>query len=164
MSKVKRTSYRGRCPDGSPNPIDVHVGQRIRLRRCNLGLSQEKFATLLGLTFQQVQKYESGSNRIGCSRLWDISQVLLVPVSYFFDEMDKDTINKSPRRLLNKGAKQEGELVVSNVVSDPLLDTKNMSIITAFQRIRNPQVAKHLFELIVSMSATVESALPKRKG
>ena len=81
----------------------------------------------------------------------------------FFDEMDKDTINKSPRRLLNKGAKQEGEVVVSNAVGDPLLDTKNMSIITAFQRIRNPQVAKHLFELIVSMSATVESALPKRK-
>lgn len=161
MSKDKRASYRGRCPDGSPNPIDVHVGQRIRVRRCNLGLSQEKFASMLGLTFQQIQKYEAGTNRIGCSRLWDIGQVLQVPVSYFFDEMDKDITDKSPRKLLNQNTADCS--FVGEAVDDPLLDTRNMSIISAFQRIRNPEVAKHLYRLIISMSATVEASLPKKK-
>ena len=80
--EVKRSS-RGRTPNGQPNPIDVHVGNRIRLRRTLLNLSQEKLASLLGLTFQQVQKYERGTNRVGASRLWDISRVLEVPVSFF---------------------------------------------------------------------------------
>ena len=71
-----RKASRGRTPTGQPNPIDVHVGNRIRLRRTLLGLSQEKLASLLGLTFQQVQKYERGMNRVGASRLWDIGKVL----------------------------------------------------------------------------------------
>lgn len=78
-----KKSSRGRTPTGQPNPIDVHVGNRIRLRRTLLGLSQEKLASLLGLTFQQVQKYERGMNRIGASRLWDMMQVLGVDANYF---------------------------------------------------------------------------------
>ena len=83
-----RRSSRGRLPSGKPNPVDVHVGGRVRLRRTLLGLSQEKLGEAIGLTFQQVQKYERGANRIGASRLWDLSRVLDVPVSYFFDEME----------------------------------------------------------------------------
>ena len=64
-------SSRGRMPSGKPNPVDVHVGSRVRLRRTLLGMSQEKLGEALGLTFQQVQKYERGANRIGASRLWD---------------------------------------------------------------------------------------------
>ncbi|MGB1026977.1 MAG: helix-turn-helix domain-containing protein, partial [Rhodospirillaceae bacterium] len=78
-----RRSSRGRTPSGKPNPVDVHVGSRVRLRRTLLGMSQEKLGEAIGLTFQQVQKYERGANRIGASRLWDLSRVLDVPMSYF---------------------------------------------------------------------------------
>src|SRR3954463_10029808 len=80
----------GRPKPGKPNPIDVHVGSRVRLRRTLLGMSQEKLGEAIGLTFQQVQKYERGANRIGASRLFDLSRVLDVPVSFFFDDMPQD--------------------------------------------------------------------------
>src|ERR1700748_1341571 len=70
-----------------PNPVDVHVGSRVRLRRTLLGMSQEKLGNAVGLTFQQIQKYERGANRIGASRLFDMSRVLDVPVQFFFDDM-----------------------------------------------------------------------------
>src|SRR3546814_15533847 len=73
--------------EGGPNPVDVHVGSRVRLRRTLLGMSQEKLGEAIGLTLQQVQKYERGANRIGASRLFDLSRVLDVPVDFFFDEM-----------------------------------------------------------------------------
>ena len=84
---------------GIPNPIDVHVGGRVRLRRTLLGLSQEKLGEAIGLTFQQVQKYERGANRIGASRLFDLSRVLDVPVGYFFDDMSDDVAARSPRQI-----------------------------------------------------------------
>ncbi|TAL02822.1 MAG: XRE family transcriptional regulator, partial [Rhodospirillaceae bacterium] len=92
-------SARGRMPSGKPNPVDVHVGNRVRLRRTLLGMSQEKLGESLGLTFQQVQKYERGANRIGASRLWDLSRVLDCPVAFFFEEMDQATASASPRNL-----------------------------------------------------------------
>ena len=89
-----------------PNPVDVHVGGRVRLRRMLLGMSQEKLGEHLGLTFQQVQKYEKGANRIGASRLFDIARVLDVPIGYFFEEMSEDTALKSPSQLLARGRGQ----------------------------------------------------------
>src|SRR5471032_1999010 len=74
------------------HPVDVHVGARMRQRRTLLGMSQEKLGTAVGLTFQQIQKYERGSNRIGSSRLFEFSKVLDVPVSYFFDEMPSNAL------------------------------------------------------------------------
>src|SRR5947207_6027813 len=79
---------RGRHRADKPNPIDVQVGSRVRLRRNMLGLSQEKLGAEVGLTFQQVQKYEAGTNRVSASRLHDLSRVLDVPVSFFFDDVD----------------------------------------------------------------------------
>ncbi len=73
--------------ESGPSPIDVHVGSRIRLRRTLLGMSQERLGEALGLTFQQVQKYERGVNRVGASRLFDLSRVLDVPISFFFDDI-----------------------------------------------------------------------------
>ena len=73
------------------NAVDVHVGKRVRLRRTLLGMSQEQLGASLNITFQQVQKYERGANRISASRLWDISQILGVQISYFFDDMTDDT-------------------------------------------------------------------------
>src|SRR3954466_14965806 len=78
----------GRPRVETPNPIDIRVGTRLRLRRNMLGLSQERLGEAIGLTFQQVQKYEHGANRIGASRLHELSQVLNVPVSFFFDDTD----------------------------------------------------------------------------
>ena len=85
-----------RSTTGAPNPVDVHVGNRIRLRRTLLGYSQQYMAKKLGLTFQQVQKYEKGCNRVGASRLWDISKVLDVTMDFFFEDMDKDIESQSP--------------------------------------------------------------------
>lgn len=73
-----------------PHPVDVHVGARLRLRRTILGMSQTKLGTALGLTFQQVQKYERGQNRMGASRLYECAKILDMPVSFFFDDMPKD--------------------------------------------------------------------------
>ena len=81
------------------NAVDVHVGKRVRLRRTLLGMSQEQLGASLNITFQQVQKYERGANRISASRLWDISQILDVQIRYFFDDMTDDTIRSSPRRV-----------------------------------------------------------------
>lgn len=89
-SSPKRKASAAASRTGSPHPVDLHVGRRMRLRRNLLGISQETLAHKLGLTFQQVQKYERGLNRISSSRLFDISKVLNVRVSYFFDEMDED--------------------------------------------------------------------------
>src|SRR5271167_5248440 len=83
-------SFEGQAAEGGesrPSPIDVHVGSRIRLRRTLMGMSQERLGEALGLTFQQVQKYERGVNRVGASRLFDLSRVLDVPISFFFDDM-----------------------------------------------------------------------------
>lgn len=94
--KATNKSPRGRLADGAPNPVDVHVGARMRLRRTLLGLSQEQLGAAIGLTFQQIQKYERGANRIGASRLFDLAQVLDVPVSYFFDDMTDSVRAASP--------------------------------------------------------------------
>jgi transcriptional regulator with XRE-family HTH domain len=79
-----------------PNPIDIHVGSRIRLRRTMLGMSQEKLGEALGITFQQIQKYEKGTNRVGASRLQNISTILNVPVSFFFEDAPGDPATVSP--------------------------------------------------------------------
>src|ERR1041385_4815801 len=84
---VSKISPRGRLSSGAPNPVDVHVGQRVRMRRVLLGMSQEKLGAALGLTFQQIQKYERGANRIGSGRLYQLAKVLDVPLSYFYDEL-----------------------------------------------------------------------------
>jgi len=88
---------------GFPNPIDVHVGGRIRLRRTLLGISQIALAEAIGLTFQQVQKYESGANRVSSSRLVDIGNVLDVSIPYFFDEMMVASEESGPRTRMRLG-------------------------------------------------------------
>ena len=85
------------------NAVDMHVGKRVRLRRTLLGMSQEQLGTELNITFQQVQKYERGANRISASRLWDIGQILDVPINYFFDDMTENTMQSSPRRVSRGG-------------------------------------------------------------
>src|SRR5271154_3705230 len=88
MAMHEQTRRPGRQKGDRPNPVDIHVGSRVRLRRNMLGLSQEKLGEAIGLTFQQVQKYERGANRIGASRLHELSRFLDVPVQFFYDDQD----------------------------------------------------------------------------
>src|SRR5689334_21165977 len=107
----------------TPNPTDVQVGARLRLRRNMLGLSQERLGEAIGLTFQQVQKYERGANRIGASRLHELSRVLDVPVSFFFDDTD-------PRRAPAVG--NCAELPADAFESDPLRKRETIELVRAY--------------------------------
>nr|DAM07964.1 MAG TPA: helix-turn-helix domain protein [Caudoviricetes sp.] len=147
-----KPSRRGRTPDGAPNPIDVHVGSRIRLRRTLLGLSQEQLAKLLGLTFQQLQKYERGINRIGASRLWDIGNILKVPVSFFFEEMDKETAEQSPRMFALPNAQPTLFKELELTETDPLQRAESIELVKAYYKISNRKAAHHLFDLMIAMS------------
>ncbi len=121
-----------------PNPIDIHVGSRVRLRRTLLGMSQEKLGEALGLTFQQVQKYERGVNRIGSSRLFHLSQILDVPVSFFFDDMPPLETGGPPG--FREGTTQPFE-------KDPLVKRETLELVRAYYRITDPAARKRVFEL-----------------
>ena len=141
----------GRRPSASrtgiPNPIDVHVGSRVRLRRTLLGLSQEKLGEALGLTFQQVQKYERGANRIGASRLFDLSCVLDVPISFFYDDISSDTSAKSPRNIVGLA-----DQAVEPFEPDPLAKRETLELVRAYYRIKEPAVRKRILELTKALA------------
>ena len=154
-AETPKKSSRGRTPNGEPNPIDVHVGNRIRLRRTLLGLSQEKLASLLGLTFQQVQKYERGMNRVGASRLWDIGKVLEVPIGFFYEDMDKEVANQSPRMFsLPENTPLALAEEEENFDIDPMHRQETIELVKAYYKIPNRKAAKHMFDLIIAMSKT----------
>jgi transcriptional regulator with XRE-family HTH domain len=123
-----------------PSPIDVHVGSRVRLRRTLLGMSQEKLGEALGLTFQQVQKYERGVNRIGASRLFDLARVLDMPIGFFFDDMPDSMGNVAT----SFSESQEG------IDDDTLHRRETLELVRAYYRIE-PAVRKRVFELIKSL-------------
>lgn len=127
---------------GIPNPVDVHVGGRIRQRRTLLGMSQGKLGDAIGLTFQQVQKYERGANRVGASRLYDLSRVLEVPVSFFFDEMSPMVARQSPRQR-----SAPAPAPTRAVAKDPLAKRETLELVRAYYRISDPRVRKRVFEL-----------------
>ena len=146
-----RKVSRGRTPNGQPNPIDIHVGNRIRQRRMLLNMSQEKLADLLGLTFQQVQKYEKGMNRVGASRLWDISKVLKTTISFFYEDMDKDIADQSPRTF-NTQHSLRFEEEKTEFESDPMSREETIELVRAYYKIPNRKAAKYLFDLIITLS------------
>jgi transcriptional regulator with XRE-family HTH domain len=135
----------GRRKSDQPNPIDVHVGSRVRLRRNMLGLSQEKLGEAIGLTFQQVQKYERGANRIGASRLLELSAVLGVPVSFFYDETDP--VHAPPVPTGFAESPQEG------FDSDPLHRREALELIEAYYDVRDAVVRRRLFDLAKALAA-----------
>ena len=129
----------------SPNPVDEHVGQRVRFQRMILGMSQDKLGEALGLTFQQVQKYEKGANRIGASRLWAISKTLGVPVNFFFEGL-----TESQAAGFAEGAESwGGEFVAS---------AEGMQLCRFFSAIEQPQVRKRLLDLVKSLAETSQRA------
>ncbi len=122
-----------------PHPIDVYVGGRVRMRRTMLGMTQELLGQALGLTFQQIQKNEYGINRIGSSRLYQLSRILDVPVSFFFDDMPAYEENGVG------AAKTPAE-------PDPLLKLETLKLVQAYYRISDKRVRKQLFETIKAMA------------
>ncbi|MBE6467902.1 MAG: helix-turn-helix domain-containing protein [Alphaproteobacteria bacterium] len=153
MTAESKKISRGRTPTGNPNPVDVHVGNRIKIRRNLMGFSQEKLAGLLGLTFQQVQKYEKGLNRVSASRLWDFSVVLNTPVAFFFEDMDKEVAKQSPRMFRTGDAlelNEESEMFND----DPMTKKETLELVNAYYKIGSRQTAKRIFDLIMTVSKT----------
>jgi len=137
----------------TPNPIDVHVGKRLRLRRTLLGMSQERLGEMLHLTFQQVQKYERGVNRIGSSRLYELGQILDVPVSFFFDDMAGES-SSDGGRTLESGLSEESRSFDYSLKRDlPLESRETLELIRAYYRINDAQVRKRLFELAKALGS-----------
>lgn len=139
--------------ESRPSPIDIHVGSRIRLRRTLLGMSQERLGDALGLTFQQVQKYERGVNRVGASRLFDISRVLDVPISYFFDDMPEgmqETPISGPRGRMYGFAEQQEPFNAG--VDDQLTKRETLELVRAYYRITDPAMRKRMFDLMKSLA------------
>jgi len=129
------------------NPVDVHVGSRVRLRRMLLGMSQEKLGEHLGLTFQQIQKYEKGINRIGASRLFDLSRVLAVPVQFFYEELPVSA---------GDGASGFAEQPESYAV-EFLSSREGLELNKAFARITDARVRRSIVELVRSFAGEAGS-------
>ena len=141
----KPTRRGGRPKMDEPSPVDVHVGSRVRLRRSLLGMSQEKLGAALGLTFQQVQKYERGTNRVSASRLWDLGRILDVPVSFFFDAMPPGVATGKAQGGFAEPGQAEFE-------PGPVADRMTTQLIQAFQRISDPDVKRRVLELVRALA------------
>jgi len=129
----------------APNPVDKHVGSRVRMRRMMLAMSQEKLGDALGLTFQQVQKYEKGTNRIGASRLQQISHILQVPVSFFFEGAP----NVGPTGRVDG----IGEAPSPAYVSDFLATSDGLALTKAFMRIADSKLRRRIVDLVEQIAS-----------
>lgn len=132
----------------APNPTDKHVGARVRMRRMMLNMSQEKLGDALGLTFQQVQKYEKGANRIGASRLQQIAHILQVPVSFFFEGAPDVPGHQSPDGL--------GEAPSPSYVSDFLATSDGLALTKAFMGIKDAKLRRRIVDLVEQIAANDE--------
>ena len=133
------------------NAVDMHVGKRVRLRRTLLGMSQEQLGASLNITFQQVQKYERGANRISASRLWDIGQIVDVPISYFFDDMSDEVMKSSPRRI-SLGSEHA---VDDKANRDPMARRETLELVRTYYSIEKPKVRKKITEMVKSIAVTI---------
>ena len=130
----------------APNPIDKHVGSRVRMRRMMLSMSQEKLGGALGLTFQQVQKYEKGTNRIGASRLQQISHILQVPVAFFFEGATTFHPQSDGTR----------EAPSPTYVADFLATSDGLALTKAFMEIKEPKLRRRIVDLVEEIAGREE--------
>jgi transcriptional regulator with XRE-family HTH domain len=137
----------------APDPVDISVGGRLRQRRTLLGMSQEKLGRAVGLTFQQIQKYERGVNRIGASRLLQLSRALAVPIAYFFEDVPAVKTKSS-----------QAAAVISGIAGDPFSRRETMELVRAYYAIANPYVRKRVLDLVRALSRSAKAqALLKSK-
>lgn len=130
-----------RAPKEVPDPIDTHVGQRLKARRVGLRISQSQIGKALDVTFQQIQKYENGANRVGASNLYKLAQALNVDVSYFFEDMPSATKMKA---LSDQPA--------SEFEHDPMTQPESIKLVHNYVRITSPGVRSRVFQLVKSIS------------
>ncbi len=129
----------------NPNPIDVHVGSRVRMRRMLVGLSQEKLGERLGLTFQQVQKYEKGSNRVSASRLYQMAQILGVPVQFFFEELPEQAKGQF-------GSTGFSESSQETMIMDFLSSSEGLQLNKAFSEISDASIRRKVVDLVKAIA------------
>jgi len=144
-----------RPPLGTPRPVDVHVGARLRQRRTLLGMSQEKLGEAIGLTFQQVQKYERGANRIGASRLYQIAGVLDVEIQYFFDEMP----GAVQRTRGDYAATNKASEIDATQTGDPLARRETLELVRAYYKIDDVTLRKRAFDLVKAIGNRFEQLI-----
>lgn len=133
-----------------PNPVDIYVGGRLRSRRSLVGMSQEKLADSVGITFQQIQKYERGTNRVSASRLWQFSKILEIPISYFFENYSDKPSSSAPDFGLFDNA-QEGFLSEKDVMNKK----ETLDLIREYYSIPDPKLRKDLFKMIKTMASNM---------
>ena len=132
---------------GGPEAVDVYVGGRVRQRRTMLGMSQEKLGEALGLTFQQVQKYERGANRIGASRLHQISEALDVPINFFFEDISPSLTKKRDKTALAEAQAEYDH--------DPMAKRETLELVRSYYKIKDPKVRRRIFDLIKQLGKTL---------
>ncbi len=152
-SVKKQPSRRG------PNPIDIHVGARVRLRRNLLGLTLQTLAKAVGVTYQQLQKYERGVNRVGASRLFNLSRVLDVPISFFFEDLSPAAAGAGRKRR----AKGFSEAPAAAIDFDVLSNRETINLIRAYYRVTDPQLRKRVLDLLEA-AGTPSRAQGKQLG
>jgi len=145
LQKVEPTKKKGRA-----NSIDEHVGLQLRQRRALLGYSQEKLAEKVGITFQQIQKYENGANRVSASRLYEFSKVLDIPVNFFFD-------NYGAENIAALGFSDSDQSPFEGSQDDVLKRKETLELIRVYYSIQNPKLRKDLFKLVKSMAENLKS-------
>ena len=154
-----RTSV-ARRGDDLADPVDIHVGRRLRQRRALLGLSQDKLGRAVGLTFQQIQKYERGANRIGASRLLQLSRALAVPIAYFFEDApgpaDKPARGRGKpdgkMRAGPKGLAKDGAAAEEAGGRDPFARRETLDLVRAYYAVTNPFVRKRVLDLVRALA------------
>ena len=141
----------GQRGSDTPHPIDVHVGQRVKLRRTLMGMTQGNLGDSIGLTFQQIQKYERGANRISSSKLWELSNVLDSPITYFFDEMSDRVKASFPGYM--------GETAEDHIPEDKLTlhRRQTLELVRTFSKIQDPVIRKRVIDVVraIAESETV---------
>lgn len=141
---------------GVPHPVDVHVGQRIKMRRCMMGISQEKLAAEIGLTFQQIQKYERAANRVSASKLYDFAQALNVPVSYFYQGYNEMNAADTPYGFADNN--QEGfDGQESELDQDQIFSKETYELLREYYSIKNPQKRKDLYNIVKTFADNMSS-------
>jgi transcriptional regulator with XRE-family HTH domain len=137
---------------GVPNPVDVHVGNRLRQKRALMGMSQEKLAESIDLTFQQIQKYERGANRISASRLYQLSKILNVPISYFFEKFGEEGNEYGLKYSLSDNKQEE-------IINEDMLHNKEtIELIRTYYSITDPKVRKDILGIVKTMAQNMNTS------
>ncbi|MAR56569.1 MAG: transcriptional regulator [Rickettsiales bacterium] len=135
-----------------PHPVDIHVGKRLRLRRSVLGLSQEVLGNAIGVTFQQIQKYERGVNRIGASRLYQFASYLKVPVGYFFDEFEQDELQTSTNEY------GMSEPAAPSFQTEQLSSKETIELIRCYYQIPSKKLRRSIYDLARTLASEQEAS------